>query len=607
MKQIAFFLFIFKKYPLLIMLNISFLVVGGLIDALSIISLIPAVDLFVNPDLQNVSVSTQYIIRAMKVVGIPPSLGSVLAIFVLLVLIRSIFYIVSRYFIVKTRYRLQGNVLLGTFEDFFNARWAFFSSNKQGTLLNTFTREIQNVGEAYEVISNYIAYVLQCCIFILVPFYISWKVAMVSLGCAIVFMLPFVFFGKIGYRLGQINTKMANKMISVIQESIGSAKIILGFGKQEKSRLSLAEAFDSLSRATIKSQTLTNAIPQMYYPFGILVLVITMYVGRTFANTLSEIVAVLYSFMRILPIVGNIMAQRTYVNHFFPSYEQVMELRRNAGELKQTSGTRPFAGLKNNISLEKVSFAYSDDEAVLKDVDMNIRKGKMVAVVGRSGSGKSTLIDMIMGFNQPLHGRISIDGVPLRDFDILSYRSRIGYVPQESALFNMTIRDNLLWAKEDASDSEIEEACDIANALEFIKDLPDAYSTMVGDRGVRLSGGQIQRIALARAVLRKPDILILDEATSSLDTQSERLIQHAIENIAKRTTVIIIAHRLSTIINADHIYVLDEGRVIEEGTHAELISKNGSFSRMHLIAKDVGKEDAAEGNGENGCEKPINE
>ena len=596
MKQIEFFLFIFKKYPLLIMLNISCLVTGGLIDALSIISLVPAVDLFINPDLQNVSVSTQYIIRAMKYAGIPPSLGSVLAIFVLLVLVRSVFYIFSRFFIVKTRYRLQGNVLLGTFDDFFNARWAFFSSNKQGTLLNTFTREVTNVGEAYEVISNYIAYVIQCCIFILVPFYISWKVAMVSLGCAILFMLPFVFFGKIGYRLGQINTKMANKMISVIQESIGSAKIILGFGKQAKSLQSLSRAFESLSRATIKSQTLTNAIPQMYYPFGILVLVITMYVGRTFANTLSEIVAVLYSFMRILPIVGNIMAQRTYVNHFFPSYEQVTELRRNAAELRQTSGARPFPGLTSTIRLEKVSFAYSDDEAVLKDVDMDIRKGKMIAVVGRSGSGKSTLIDIIMGFNQPLQGTISIDGMPLREFDILSYRNRLGYVPQESTLFNMSIRDNLLWAKEDATESDIFEACDIANASEFIRDLPEGYETMVGDRGVRLSGGQIQRIALARAVLRKPDILILDEATSSLDTQSERLIQHAIENIAKSTTVIIVAHRLSTIINADHIYVLEEGRVIEEGTHAELISKNGSFSRMHLIGTAAGREEKAEGN-----------
>jgi ABC-type multidrug transport system fused ATPase/permease subunit len=158
--------------------------------------------------------------------------------------------------------------------------------------------------------------------------------------------------------------------------------------------------------------------------------------------------------------------------------------------LRQTSGARPFPGLTSTIRLEKVSFAYSDDEAVLKDVDMDIRKGKMIAVVGRSGSGKSTLIDIIMGFNQPLQGTISIDGMPLREFDILSYRNRLGYVPQESTLFNMSIRDNLLWAKEDATESDIVEACDIANASEFIRDLPEGYETMVGDRGVRLSEGR---------------------------------------------------------------------------------------------------------------------
>lgn len=604
MKHAEFFLYIFKKYPTLITLNILCLVTGGLIDALSIISLIPAVDLFLKPDMKDVSMSTQYIIKAMEFVGMKATLGNVLTIFVMLVLVRSVFYIFSRYFIVRTRYALQGNILLGTFDDFFNARWSFFSSNKQGTLLNTFTREITNVGEAYEVISNYIAYILQCCMFILVPFYISWKVALVSLACAIVFMLPFVFFGKLSYRLGRTNTRMANTMISVIQEALGSAKIILGFGKQSKSLSKLATTFRLFSSATIKSQTLSAAIPQMYYPFGILVLVITIYAGRSMSNTLSEIVAVLYSFMRILPIVGNIMAQRTNINHYFPSYEQVSELKQQAKEMKQTSGTKPFSTLKSNISLEKVTFAYSGNEAVLKDVDLNIAKGRMVAVVGRSGSGKSTLIDIIMGFNQPLEGRVSIDGTPLQEFDTLSYRGHIGYVPQESTLFNMSIRDNLLWAKEDATDDEVKEACDIANASEFIEDLPKAYETIAGDRGVRLSGGQIQRIALARAVLRKPDILILDEATSSLDTQSERLIQHAIESIAKKTTVIIVAHRLSTIINADYIYVFDEGRVVEEGTHTELMSRNGSFSRMHLIGRDVDEDDVVNGTGINGVKGP---
>ena len=218
---------------------------------------------------------------------------------------------------------------------------------------------------------------------------------------------------------------------------------------------------------------------------------------------------------------------------------------------------------------------------------MVIPRGKMVAIVGRSGSGKSTLVDIIIGFNEPLDGQIYVDGTPLHEFEINSYRKRIGYVPQESILFNMTIYENLLWAKEDATREEIREACIIANAAEFIEQFPKGYDTFVGDRGVRLSGGQIQRVALARAVLRNPDILILDEATSSLDSESERLIQLSIEAIAKKMTVIVIAHRLSTIAKADYIYVLEDGRIVEEGEYSQLVKNDGSFSQMHLLAVEA--------------------
>ena len=187
---------------------------------------------------------------------------------------------------------------------------------------------------------------------------------------------------------------------------------------------------------------------------------------------------------------------------------------------------------------------------------------------------------MIMGFHEPVSGMITFDGIPLQTFDINSYRQRIGYVPQDSVLFNTTIRDNLRWGNEEAGEAEIGEACRQANASEFIERFPDRYDTLVGDRGVRLSGGQCQRLALARAVLRKPELLILDEATSSLDTYSERLIQQAVESVAKETTVIVIAHRLSTVVNADYIYLLERGSVVEEGTYQDLLCKNGHFSDM---------------------------
>lgn len=321
-----------------------------------------------------------------------------------------------------------------------------------------------------------------------------------------------------------------------------------------------------------------------------MVLFIALAMAKAFAVPIAETAVVLYVLLRLVPTVGGLLGVANALDNFLPSYEQLMALRRRAEAFEQPTGTRPFTGF-HDIVLERVSFAHPDRAPTLIEVSAHIPRGAMIAIVGESGAGKSTLIDLLMGFHTPSGGRITIDGVPLNAFDIQSYRRRIGYVPQESSLFNRTIRDNLRWAQAGATDQQIEAACRQANAEEFIRRLPEGYETIVGDRGVRLSGGQVQRLALARAILRKPDLLILDEATSALDTASERLIQQAIEQIAKETTVVVIAHRLSTIVRANHIYILKDGRVVEDGTYTQLIQQDGAFSRMaHLQVLEALKE-----------------
>lgn len=267
----------------------------------------------------------------------------------------------------------------------------------------------------------------------------------------------------------------------------------------------------------------------------------------------------------------------------FLDHEQIDSLRRRARELRQPAAGRPFPGLRRELRLEGVTFAHPGREPALRDLSMAIPKGAMIAVVGESGAGKSSLIDLLLGLLEPQSGRVLADGVPLQDLDPVSYRGRLGFVPQDSPLFSGTIRDNLLWAKPDAAEPDLREALARANAEEFVLRLPQGLDTEVGDRGVRLSGGQVQRLALARALVRRPDLLVLDEATSSLDTESERLIQKAVESLSEEVTVVAVAHRLSTVVNADRIFVLEAGRLIEQGSCEELLAQGGRFRRMAAL------------------------
>lgn len=580
MKTFLFIRDIFRKFPRLIISNSLLLCIVNLLEAAAVFTIIPIVDILVRPDLKDASFLTRKAVALMGYFNIPVSLLTFAVIFIVFVVIGNATQILLRYLITKTKYFVARDIVIGTFSDFFNARWYFFSSNRQGILFNTFISQMVIVSNAFGRMSFLFTHFTQLILFVIVPLCISWRVTSISLAVALLLAAPFFLFGKLSYRLGKLYTSTSNDVSAIIQESLASAKVILGFGNQHKRVDDLSRAYDIHRRAALKSQTLVDSIPFMYYPVGLSVIIIAMLMGRKLALPISETAALLYSLIRSIPCIANILTEKNVLDNFLPSYEQIMNLRHLAKELGQKTGDRIFSGFNKEIIIENVSFAYPQHALTLRNINVNIPKGKMVAFVGKSGEGKSTLIDLIMGFNEPQAGHITIDGIPLKDFDIISYRKRIGYVPQESILFNMTIRDNLKWVDDLATDEQIRHVCRQANADGFIEKFPKGYDTFVGDRGVRLSGGQIQRVALARAILRKPDILILDEATSSLDTHSERLIQQAIENIAKQTTVIIIAHRLSTIVNADYIYVLKNGCIVEEGVYAGLMQKNGEFYNM---------------------------
>ncbi len=263
--------------------------------------------------------------------------------------------------------------------------------------------------------------------------------------------------------------------------------------------------------------------------------------------------------------------------------ERVFEFLDADVEIEDRGDARPVGTFDSEVSFEAVSFAYRDDEPAVHDVTFRVPKGSVVALVGRSGSGKSTLVDLLARFFDVSEGRIAVDGTDVRELRVRDLRGLMGIVSQETVLFHDTVRANIAYGRPDASDEEIEAAARAANAHGFVTGMPDGYSTVVGERGVELSGGQRQRIAIARALLRDPPILIFDEATSALDTESERLIQDAIERLLEGRTVFVVAHRLSTVQRADQILVMEDGRIVERGDHGTLMARSGTYRRLYEL------------------------
>jgi ABC-type multidrug transport system fused ATPase/permease subunit len=559
--------------------------VAGLVESASIVSLAPVVDFLINPDLNSASDLTKKFANLIRSLGLPVTLMTMMAFFLALTFAKSILTILTRYTILRADFAIVGDLMIETFRDFLNARWYFFSITDQGKLLNALTRQAEYAGHATRTLGLLFAAAIQLVLFMGLTLYISWQVTLVCLAAAVIFAGPFALADKASRRLGQGHVSTSNEMISLIHESLGAAKLILGFGNSAKTVDSLGDAFQAYRNVAVRSMTLSFAVPNLYQPLGFVVVMVGLMIALRLSIPLSETAILLFALMKATGPISQIVSEKNNLSNFLPSYENLEQMTASAKELRQLSGKILFESFEREIVLEQVSFTYPGRGTVLANIDATIPKGKMIAFVGASGAGKSTLIDMVMGFNNPSAGRITIDGTPLQEFDIISYRKRIGYVPQDSTLFNMSIRDNLLWSNQNASEEEIIRACRQANADNFINRLPQRYDTQVGDRGVRLSGGQVQRVALARAIIRNPELLILDEATSSLDAESERLIQKAIDSIAKETTVIVVAHRLATIAKADYIYVMEQGKIMEEGSYLDLVRARGHFTRMVDLQK----------------------
>jgi ABC-type multidrug transport system fused ATPase/permease subunit len=365
-----------------------------------------------------------------------------------------------------------------------------------------------------------------------------------------------------------------------IHALLTGARIIRSYGQEENEKGKFKSLQEGIYKRRKRKSVAQNITGPTSETASIVAIVIVLIIGsEVFEQTSLATMAVFAVVMlRALPKVAGFNRSRALIASEFTYVEQVVGWLEETRYLKQPNGNHVFEALGEQIKFKQVSFKYSSrNEFALNGINLEIPRGKVTAIVGPSGGGKSTLLDLILRFYDPTSGNIEIDGRDLRELDVRSWRSRIGVVSQEGFLFNDSLRANIGYGKENATIDEIESASRQAHAYDFIKDLPQQFDTIAGERGTLLSGGQQQRLVIARAIIRNPDILIFDEATSELDTTSERLIHEAIKTLSHNRTVIIVAHRLSTIRDADQIVVVDMGRIVEQGTHQDLMNQEGVY------------------------------
>ncbi|MCZ6512455.1 MAG: ABC transporter ATP-binding protein [Nitrospinae bacterium] len=465
---------------------------------------------------------------------------------------------------------------------------SFFVKRRTGEIMSRMTNDVTTIEG---VITDLPATLLQQSIRliggIVIIIVMNWKLTFMILVLAPIMVLFAKTFGR---KLKSLSREIQDKLATsttIIEENISGIQLVKSFVRQKQE----GERFDNAVEDSFQSAKKRVRISAFFGPIigfiaFITALILMWYGGReVIAGTLSpgEMIAFILYAIIIAGPMGSFARLYTRIQEGLGASERIFEILDTEPEVKDAPGAVALPEIVGKVEIKNLRFHYREDQPVLKGLNITVEPGEMVALIGPSGGGKTTLAHLLHRFYDPVSGEIFVDGHNIRDVQMTSYWRQIGLVPQETLLFGGTIEENIRFAKEDATLDEIKEAARSANADPFINECPEGYQTVVGEKGIRLSAGQRQRIAIARAILKNPHLLILDEATSSLDNESEKLIQEALERLMKGKTSFVIAHRLSTIHNADKILVLDRGRIVETGTHQELMDHKGLYQYLYNL------------------------
>ena len=488
------------------------------------------------------------------------------------------------------QYRLIRDLRNKLYSHFHYLSLSYFNKNKSGELTAVLVNDIDNMRNSLSIMFQKL-FVEPINIIILMSllFIVSTKLALIAL--LIIPVSGIIIFGishSIRRRSARSQAQLAG-MTSMIAETIGSMRIVKAFATKGFEINRFAKETQKYYKLMIRRDRLRFVSSPVSETFGATIAALLLWVGARDVLVIESIssedflrfILLLFSLFQPLKNLTNVVNE---LQNGLASADRVFAIMDIKSDIQDVDNAFKVKDLNSSLSFNDVSFTYGNkDEKVLNNINFKINKGEIFALVGPSGAGKSTLVDLIPRFYDTLSGSIKIDGKDIKDLELKSLRSLMGIVTQETFLFDDTVKANISYGVENISDDEIKDASKAANAHEFIKKLPDGYNTIIGERGVSLSGGQKQRIAIARAIVKNPPILILDEATSSLDSESEKHVQSAIENLMSERTVFVIAHRLSTVQNANKILVLENGQIVQEGKHDDLINVDGLYKQLHKM------------------------
>jgi subfamily B ATP-binding cassette protein MsbA len=590
-----------KPYKKYMWLNIFFNILYALFSAISFLTLMPMLDvLFKNekkvvslPNYEGIMKAGDYlkdymgywINQSMENNGALNTLMILISVVIGTFLLKNLFNYWAMFFITFLRNGILKDIRNALYRKSVDLPLSYFSEKRKGDMISRMTSDVLEIQHSFlSVLELLVREPLTILFTIGAMCFIS-----IELTFFVFIFIPISGFiiSIIGKTLKKNSDKAAQEQgffLSIIDETLSGLKVIKGFNAEKTFEDKFQDStyrFFKLNNRILNRQNLSSPMSEF---LGIVTIAMLLVYGGQMVlveGTLSGAAFITYMGLAygVLTPAKSISKASYSVKKGNAAAERVLEILETENPITSKLGAINNTGFNDSISIENITFSY-ENEPVLKDFSLKVPKGKTVALVGQSGSGKSTIANLLTRFYDVQQGSIKIDGIDIKDFNLQSLRGLMGLVTQDSILFNDTIKNNLLLGKENATDEEIIEALKIANAYEFVKDLPEGIHTNIGDSGNKLSGGQKQRLSIARAVLKNPPIMILDEATSALDTESERLVQQALENMMHNRTSVVIAHRLSTIQKADTIVVMQKGQIVEQGTHDELLAKNGMYSKL---------------------------